>query len=81
VNPTAITVVLVTRDHLAAVLSLIAALASIPLLIVTFRNNTGAIDGGSASSTYGRDRFTDIAAIVALIGVLCAIAAAALLLI
>ena len=53
----------------------------IPLIYVTFRDNTGRTDGGLASSKYGRNRFTDIAVLIAIIGVFCAIAAATLLLI
>lgn len=48
-------------------------------MYITVRDNGKGIDGGGAWSTSGRDRLTDIAAVVAIIGVL-AIAAALLLL-
>jgi hypothetical protein len=70
----------VTRDHIAAALSLISAATWIPLLAVNIRDNTGRIDGGTPSSTYGRDRCTDIAVLIAFIGVFCAIAAAVVVL-
>jgi hypothetical protein len=70
-----------TKEHWAAGLSILGALAWLPLLVITIRDNTGGIDGGNASSTYGRDRLTDAATVIAFVGVLCAAAAGLLLLV
>jgi hypothetical protein len=63
------------KEHWAALLSILGAAFWIPLLVVTIRGNTDYIE-----IPVRRDRFTDIATVIAFVGVFCAITAAVLLL-
>jgi len=63
------------KEHWAAALSILGAVCWIPLLVVEVRGNKDYLE-----VAVRRNRSTDIATVIAFVGVFCAIAAAVLLL-